>query len=119
MCLGCCTAVDIERDAEALKALLDDVMITVYYILRSNTLLAGTLCNRHTVLVATADEENILAFETQITHINVGRHINACKVTDVYRAVCVWQGRCNKGSFEFLFHFSYVFLIICSLKFQQ
>ena len=109
MGLGCCAAVYVERDTEALEALLDDVVITVNHVLRSDTLLAGALCNRHTVLVTTADEEDILALEAKVTHIDVGRYIHTCQVTDVDRAVCIWQGRCHKSSFEILFHFQLYF----------
>jgi hypothetical protein len=35
-------------------------------------------------------------------------------VSDVYRTVCIRQGRCYKSSFEILFHCLYVFLISVS-----
>ena len=58
--------------------------------------------------VADADKEYILTLETQITYINVGRHIYTCKMTDVHRTIRIGKSRCHKGSFEFLFHFVYI-----------
>ena len=61
--LGCCAAVYIKRNAKTLETILDDVVVTVYYILWGDSLFAGTLCNGYTVFVTTTDEEYILAFE--------------------------------------------------------
>ena len=89
MGLGRRTALHIERNTKTLETLFDYVVVAVNYILRSDSLLACALCNWHTVLIASADKEDIFALETQITYINVSRHIHSCKVTDVYRAVSI------------------------------
>ncbi len=68
-------------------------MITVNDLLRSDALLAGTLGYGHTVLVATTHKHHIHALQAQVAHIDVGRHIHSCQVTDVDRAVGIGQCR--------------------------
>jgi hypothetical protein len=62
-------------------------VITVYHILRGDTLLAGTLCHGHAMLVGAAHEEHLLALEAEVTYVDVGRHIHARQMTDMYRTV--------------------------------
>ena len=72
---------------------------------------------RAVVWCNTEGEEHIFTFEAQVTYINVGRHIHTCKVTYVNRAVGIWQGRCHKSSFEFLFHRRFIFCFLFYLRF--
>jgi hypothetical protein len=79
-------------------------VISVYHILWCDTLLAGTLCHRYTVFVRTAHEEYLLALETEIAHIDVGRYIHTSQVTDMYRTVGIGQCRGYGRSLKFSFH---------------
>ena len=68
-------------------------MIAIDNLLYSDAFLAGTDGDGYTVFVGAANEENILALETKVADVNVGRNINSCEVTDMNRAVGVRQGR--------------------------
>ena len=106
MHVRCGTAVYVERDSELLEALLDDIVIAVHYILRRDALLAGTLGHGHSMLVGSSYEEHLLAFEAEVTHVDVGRHVYASQVTDMYRTVGIRKRRSDGRSLEFLFHYS-------------
>ena len=56
------TGIHIKRDAKTLEGVFDDVVVAIYYLLSSDALFACANSNRYTVLVATAYEEDILAF---------------------------------------------------------
>lgn len=59
----------------------------------------------HSVLVASADESNVLFLKSEIAHIDVCRHINSGQVADVHSAVGVRQGGGYGGALEmFIFH---------------
>ena len=110
--LRCSTAIDVERNTEVFERLLDKVVIAVYHLLNRDAFLACADCHGHTVLVATADEHHFLLLQAQIAHIDVGRHIHASQVADVYSTVGVWQSRSHSGAFELvLFHYIMCFLI--------
>jgi len=64
-------------------------MVTVYYILRSNSFFLGTDRNRNAMFVRTSDKNGFFAFYSEIAGINVGRNINSGKMTDMYGTVCV------------------------------
>ena len=99
--------VHIERNAEFLERVLDDFMITVYHVLRRDTLLLGPDGDGHAMLVGTADEKHVFLLQTKVTHVNVRRNIHPCQMTDVHRTVGVWQSRRDGRSLEILFHFLY------------
>ena len=56
------TRIHIKRDAEALEGVFDDVVVAIYYLLGGDALFACANCDRYTVLVATAYEEDVFAF---------------------------------------------------------
>ena len=80
-------------------------MIAVYDVLRRASLLFGTDGDRHAVLVRASDENHIFVLGSQISHIDVGRDIDARQMPYMHRAVGVWQGRCHRGTLEFTLHF--------------
>ena len=43
------------------------------------------------MLVASSDKHHFLFFQAQVSHVDVGRHIDAGEVTDVHASVCVGQ----------------------------
>ena len=96
--------VDIEVDAQSAEGVLDEGMVLIHDILRGAAVLAGLDGDGHAVLVGTADEEDILPAETEVTDIDVGRDIDAGQMADVHRAVCVRKRAGYEGSFKILFH---------------
>ena len=100
-------------------------MIAVYYLLYGDTFLLGTDGYWYTMLVATADENNVLLLETEIANIDIGWHVNTCQVTDMNTTVgianifllfgCKITKKCWKfGIFSALFLFYYI--IRCKMK---
>ena len=79
-------------------------MIAVHYILRSDALFFGTDRDGHPVLVGASDKDYVFFFQSEITDINICRHINSCEMSDMDRPVCIRQCRSYGGTFEFLFH---------------
>jgi hypothetical protein len=101
------TAVNIKRDTEVLETLLDEVMIAINHLLYGNSLFLGTDSNRYTMLIATADEDNILLLEAEIANIDIGWHVYTCQVTDVHTTVGIRQSRSHGSTFKvLLFHIS-------------
>ena len=49
------------------------------------------------VLIGTAHEHHLLLLQTKVSHIDIGRYVNSCKMTYVYSAICIWQccGYCS------------------------
>ena len=101
-------AIDVERDAELSKRVLDNLVVSVHNILRGDTLLASLDGDGYTMLVAASDEHHILALSTQVTNINVGRNINTRQMSDVDRPVGIRQRRGYGITLEML-----VFFAIC------
>ena len=64
MRLRCCPAVDIERDAELLEALLDHLMVAVHHILWGDTLLTGADRDGHTMLIRTTDKQHLALLQS-------------------------------------------------------
>ena len=111
VCLACGAAVNVERDAELLERVFDHLVIAVNHILRCDALFAGTHCHGHSMLVRAADEYHFLFLQSEIAHVDVGRHIHASQVSDVHSAVGVWQCRCDQCALKvfLLFHcFDYI-----------
>ena len=102
------TSVYIKRDAELLERVLDKRMITVYHILWGDAFFLGTDGNGHAMLIRPADKKHVFFLQTKVTHINIRRHIHACKMADMHGTVGIRQGRCHGGSFEFLLHCVYI-----------
>ena len=79
-------------------------MIPVHDVLRSAAFLLSLDGDRHTMLIGTADIEDILTPHPQVPHIDVCRHIYTGQVTDVHRTVRVWKCAGHQRSVEFLCH---------------
>ena len=88
-------AVDVEVDAETREGVLDDLVVPVDYVLRSAALLTGLDGDRHSVLIASADIEHVLALHAQVPHIYVSRHIHAGKMAYVHRSVGIRERTCD------------------------
>ena len=101
---GAGAGVDVEVDAQPAEGVFDKRMILIHDILRGTAVLAGLDGDGHAVFVGTADEEDILTAETEVTDIDVGRDIDAGQMADVHRAVCVRKRAGYEGSFKNLFH---------------
>ena len=97
-------AVDIEIDAQGLETVGDYLVVFVHDVLGTAALLACLDGDGHAVLVAAAHIQHLLSAKTEISHINVGRHINSGKMPDMHRAVCIRQRTGHQGSLELLFH---------------
>ena len=105
--LRSCAAVNIKGDAEILEALLDEVVIAIHNFLYGNAFFLGTDGDRYTMLVATADENNVLLFKAKIAYVDIGWHINTCQVADMHTTISIRQCCRNSGTFEILlFHIS-------------
>ena len=104
-------AVDVKRNAEAPETVLDKLVIAVHDLLHSDTLLAGTDGDGHSVLVATADEGYLTPLETQVAHVYVGGHIHPRQVTYMHGAVGIRQSGRDCCSLEVLFHRNF---LICA-----
>jgi len=94
--------VDVKRDAQLFKRLLDDVVVSVHDVLRRASFLAGFDGDGHAVFIATADEENLLTHRPQVARIDVGRHIYARQMSYMHRPVGIGQRRCDSVSFVLL-----------------
>ena len=105
-------AIDIERDTELLKRVLDQVMITIDNLLDGDTLLAGTDRDGHAVLITSTDEDHILFLQSEIADVGVCRHIDACQMADMHAAIGVRQGRSHRSALEILFHIHAWYFVI-------
>ena len=85
--------IHIERDSQPLHRLLDYLVVAIHYILWRHSLFLRLDGDGHAMLVAAAHHYHILAFEAQVTGIDVGRHIHPGQVTYVDRAVGIGQRR--------------------------
>jgi len=63
-------AVYIERNAEFFERFLDQIVVTVYYILRSDSFFLCTNRDRYSVFVRTSDKQYIFFLQSQIAHID-------------------------------------------------
>ncbi len=79
-------------------------MILVNHILRSAALLAGLYRDRDSVFIRSADIEDILPFQPEISDINVGRDIHASQMPDMHGTVGVWKRAGHKRAAMFFFH---------------
>ena len=69
------------------------------------------------MLIASADKHHFLFLQSQITHVDVGRHIHSGEMADVYSSVGVRQGCRNGGALEMsFFHISCNFCICFDVK---
>ena len=104
---GCGATIDVERYAEVFEGFLDEVVVAVNHLLRGDALLARAYSDGYAMLVATADENNVLLLEAKIANIDIGWHVNTCQVADMHTTVSVRQCCGYGGTFEILlFHIS-------------
>ena len=94
------TGINIKRDAKTLKRIFDNLVIAIYHFLGGDALFACADSDRYTMLIATAYEKDILAFEAKVTDIDVGWYIHTCQVSDVYRTIGIRKGCGYKCSLE-------------------
>lgn len=104
--------IDVKRDTELLKRVLDQVMIAIDDLLDGDTLLAGTNRDGHAVLITSTDEDHILFLQSEIADIGVCRHIDACQMADMHAAIGVRQGRSHRSALEILFHIHAWYFVI-------
>ena len=114
MRLGGGASVGVEGDAEALERLLDEFVVAVDHLLRGAVLLAGTYGDGHAVLVGAADEEHVTLAQPEVTHIDVGGHVDAGQVTYVHAAIGIGQRGRDQRTFEILFHI-YIYNIVLNM----
>jgi hypothetical protein len=94
------TRIHIKRDTEALEGVFDDVVVAVHHFLGGDALFACADSNRYTVLIATAYEKDILAFEAKVADIDVGWYVHARQVSDMHWTIGIWKGCGYKCSLE-------------------
>ena len=87
-------------------------MVLVDYVLWRDPVGAGLDGYRDSVLIGTADEQDVLSLHPQVPDIDVGGDVDPGKVSDVYRTVGIRKRAGHKCPFEF-FH------ILYSLSFQN
>lgn len=91
-------------------------MITVYYILWSDTFFLGTDCDRHTVFIRTADKEYVFFFQSQITDIDICRHVYTCQMSDMNRPVAYGRAEVTVVLLKFFsIDIGIIFMILLSL----
>lgn len=108
-------AIDIEGDAEVLKALLNHAVIAVDDVLRRHALLFGANGDRHAVLIRAADEDDVLLLQAKIADINISRYVDTCQVAYMYAAVGIRKSRGDGSAFEFFIHNQIKFFIVCKI----
>ncbi|ANT64579.1 hypothetical protein Ptc2401_00791 [Prosthecochloris sp. CIB 2401] len=74
-------------------------MVTVDYGLGGDAFLVGGDGDGDAVLVGAADVDDILALEPFEADVEVCREIDACKMTEVDRAICVGKGCGDEGTY--------------------
>ena len=62
-------------------------MIVIHNGLRCGMLLEGLDCDWNTMFIRASDEKHIPAPAAKVAHVNVGRHVHACKMPYVDRAI--------------------------------
>ena len=80
-------------------------MVAVHHVLWRDALLAGPDGDGHSVLVAAADEYHLALLQSEVTHVDVCRHVDAGQVANMYAAVGIGQRCGHRSTLEmFLFH---------------
>lgn len=117
--IGCSAPVNIKRNAEFLKRIFYNIVISVHYILWGDTLGACLDSDRHTMLVGAAYEKHIGALEPEVSDINIGRDIYAGEMSYMHRSVGVRERRGDQSSLEILIHSVSVKRVYFSIKLQN
>ena len=100
------TRIDVERHTQTLERRFDYVMILIYNILGSYTLLTRLDGDGHTVLVATTNRDDISTALTQITNIDIRGHIYTRQMADMHRTIGIRKCRCYQITLKLFLHFS-------------
>ena len=98
--------INIERNAELLERLLNNIMVTVHHILRRNPFFLRAERDGHPMLVRPANHQNLFAFQAEIAGVNIRRDVNPREMSDMHRPVRVGQCCRYQCSFKMLFHAS-------------
>ena len=114
MRVGSGARIHIKGNTEVGKRILNQVVVAVNDFLHSNTLLFRTNSYGYTVFVRPTDEKHFLALQAKVAHVDVGRHIHTCEVTNMNTSVGIRQGGSNKRSLK-IFHIV-IFIIYISLQ---
>ena len=83
------TAIDVERDAETLERLFDEIMIAVNHLLYTYPFFACSDSYGYSMFVASAHEEHRAFLESEVAYIDIGRYIHACQVSDMHRTISI------------------------------
>lgn len=102
MNVGSSARIYVERDAELLKRVFDNLMVAVDDILGCDTLFFCFNGDRHPMLVGSTDHNHVLALKAQEAGVNVGGDVNTGEVTDVHRAVGVGESSSDKSAFKLI-----------------
>ncbi len=89
--LGSGTAVDIKTDTEVFETSLNKLMVAVANVLRCHAFFFSSDGDGYTVFVTASDEDNVIALQPKIAHVDVGRHINTGQMTDMHAAIGIRQ----------------------------
>src|SRR5574344_1994811 len=108
------TRINIEIDTKPRKGIIDNIVIFVHYVLRSDTLLASLDSDWHTVFIGAADVKHIFPLHPQIPDIYVRRHIDSSQMADMDRAVRIRKGASHQCTFVFIIHNNVVLYLIVS-----
>ena len=110
--LGGGAGVDVKVDAEPGERILHDAVVFVHDVLRGDSLGARLDGNGHAVFIGSADEDDILAFQTEVADVNVARNVGAGEVADMDRTVRIGECAGHEGPFVVLAHMVYAFFIL-------
>jgi hypothetical protein len=91
--------IDIERYTELLERVLDHGMVLVNYFLWGDPLLPGLDGDGYAMLIGAADIYHLFPFGAEVADVDVGRDVYTGEVTDMDRAVGIWQGGGYRSSF--------------------
>ena len=111
--LGRGAGIDVEVDSQSHEGVLDYLVITVHNVLGGAAFRTCLYGDGHSVLVASADKEDIFPAHAEIPYVDVGRHVNACKVADMYRSVGIRKRTGNQSAREF-----FVLIHSCRITFS-
>ena len=87
-------------------------MIAVNHLLGGDSLLACAYSDGHTMLVASANENDLLLLQSEVSHIDVRRYIYTSEVTDVNASIGIGKGCRDCCSLVFLFFHCIVCLLL-------
>ena len=72
------TTINIVCDTQTFKTIFNDCVITVYNILRSDTLLLSSNCNGNTMFITTANHQYLFTFQAEVACVNICWDIYSC-----------------------------------------